>query len=529
VSDADTRDALSSEEPTRTDRRVFVACLTILFHHDPARVGERALVPRQERGRSLKLSRTDLEFTPPGGGEPRALEDPFISRTPIELTASSDGSVTIDAPERTGVKIDGAPATKVKLELGRLERGVVIELAKRAVLWLSLAEIGPRPDDHAMTGDSAAIRGVQRAVTRVADLDLPVLIRGETGVGKERVAQAIHAASGRRGPLIAVNVSTLPPTLASSELFGHAKGAFTGANERRVGLFERADGGTLFLDEIGEIADDVQPMLLRVLETGTLSAIGEREEKTVSVRVISATDVDLEARVHEGRFRAALYHRLRGFEITVPPLRERREDVARLLVMFLRQELAKTDELHRLTPDPDAPPWIDRKLVIRLVAHDWPGNVRQLQGIVRQLVVASRGQKTLAPDAAIERALAAASTALAAAASPSPAERGRGGYGGLTPPTPISAVDIPRDEVIAALEKHRWSFGKAARALGITRSALYRRTENDPDIKNANDLDRRSLEAKLAENGGDLDRTAASLRISTRALKLRLRALGMEP
>jgi two-component system, NtrC family, nitrogen regulation response regulator GlnG len=463
--DADTLRADESDEGREAQRSTSLACLTIVYHRDASRVGERALIVRQANQKAIRLARSELDFAPPAGDRaPEPLSDPYVSRAAIELGARADGSITLEIPERAQVKIDGAAREgHVRIERERIERGAILELGKRRVaLLLHAADVGPRASDCGMIGESAGIRAVRRSVLKVADLDVPVLLRGETGVGK-------------------------------------------GASERRAGLFERADGGTLFLDEIGELSIDVQPMLLRALESSAVRPLGEGAEKPLRVRVIAATDVDLERNVREGSFRAALFHRLRGFEITVPPLRERREDVARLLVSFLREELAKIGELHRLElRDADEPPWIDPRLAIRLAMHDWPGNVRQLRGVVRQIVVSSRGEATLRADDAVLRALEA--------------ERPQGER---------NAGEIGRAEILAALAEHAWSFGAAARALGITRSALYRRAEADPEIRTANDLDRAELERGLLEHGGEVAKLAAALHVSERALKLRLRALGL--
>ncbi len=501
MSDADTLGTRESDDVGAAPRPPALACVTVLHHPDPERVGERAVVAAQEGGRPVLLSRNELALAHPDGRRPPApLGDPHLSRAPIALRAGA--GLTLEVPARARASIDGAPVEGT-LELGRdrLERGALLSLKKRVLLYLHLTEVGPRPRDHGLTGESPAIRAVSRAVDRVADLDVPVLVRGETGTGKERVAQAIHRASGRAGALVAVNVATLSRELAAAELFGHAKGAFTGASERREGLFAAADRGTLFLDEVGELPGEVQPMLLRALETRAVRAIGGREERELDVRVIAATDADLERASEEGRFRAALYHRLRGFEIVVPPLRERREDVPRLVVELVREELARTGELERLVyRGPDAPPWMDRELMALLVGHAWPGNVRELRGVIRQVVVSSRGAPTLRADAATLRALAEGE----------------------------ARAEPVRAEVIAALRAHGWSFAKAARALGVSRSALYRRAEADPSLRTGGEIDREELERCLRAHAGDLSRTAEHLRISERALKLRLRALGLD-
>jgi formate hydrogenlyase transcriptional activator len=232
-------------------------------------------------------------------------------------------------------------------------------------------------------GESRAIRRVKQAVTTVAETDATVLITGETGTGKELVARAIHEGSPRRGrTLVKVNCAALPASLIESELFGHEKGAFTGALARKLGRFELADRGTLFLDEVGDLPLELQAKLLRVLQEGEFERVGGVQTLKVNVRVVAATNQDLEKAVESGRFRADLYYRLNVFPIAVPPLRERREDIpvlARHLVIRNAARLGKRiDEVRKR--DLEA-----------LVAYGWPGNVRELENVVERAVILTRG------------------------------------------------------------------------------------------------------------------------------------------
>ena len=253
-------------------------------------------------------------------------------------------------------------------------------------------------------GESEGLVELRREIRRVADLEIPVLLRGETGTGKELMARAIHRAGRRREkPYLSVNLGAIPPTLAASELFGAAKGAFTGAVRPHSGYFPRAHDGTLFLDEIGEAPPEVQVMLLRVLENGEIQHLGVQETQTVDVRMIAATDLDLETATDEGSFRAPLLHRLAGYEIVVPPLRERRDDFGRLLLDFLREELEAVGEAQRL--ERERSEWLPVSIVARLARHDWPGNVRQLKNAARQIVIGSRGSDTVRIGPQLERLL----------------------------------------------------------------------------------------------------------------------------
>jgi DNA-binding NtrC family response regulator len=227
-------------------------------------------------------------------------------------------------------------------------------------------------------------------VRRAAKAESTILILGESGTGKELIAEAIHENSRRKGgPFVAVNMAAVPPGLVESELFGHVKGAFTGATVARIGRFEAANGGTIFIDEIGDFALESQAKLLRVLETRTLSPVGGNDQVDVDVRVVAATSRDLEERVAEGAFREDLYYRLTVVTIPLPPLRERRDDIPLLVRHFLPQ-LCQENSRPTLVPDPE--------LMRFLQTFDWPGNVRQLRNCLESMVVMARGTELTLSD-----------------------------------------------------------------------------------------------------------------------------------
>jgi anaerobic nitric oxide reductase transcription regulator len=241
-----------------------------------------------------------------------------------------------------------------------------------------------------LIGRSAAMERLRADIQLVARSDLSVLVSGETGTGKELVAQAIHDASPRRAaPLIQVNCAALPEAVAESELFGHVRGAFTGADRDRPGKFEVARGGTLLLDEVGELPLSLQPKLLRALQEGEIQRVGSDATIRVDTRIIAATNRDLASEVEEGRFRADLFHRINVFPLAVPPLRDRREDIPLLAGFFcdrIRRQLGTGPV--RLTPDARS----------ALQEFDWPGNVRELENVVSRLVLrASRNTERDAP------------------------------------------------------------------------------------------------------------------------------------
>jgi PAS domain S-box-containing protein len=313
-----------------------------------------------------------------------------------------------------------------------------------------LAALGGFDD---MLGRSDALRAVLEAIRQVAPTDATVLVLGETGTGKELVARAIHAASGRRTrPLVKVNCAAIPATLVESEFFGHEKGAFTGATQRRDGRFALADGGTMFLDEIGELPADLQAKLLRVLQDGEFDPVGSSRTRKVDVRVIAATNRDLASAVREGRFREDLYYRLNVFPIRLPPLRERPDDVVLLAEAFAGR-VAK--RMGRTVPPFST---ADRT---RLRAYDWPGNVRELQNVVERAVITS-------PDGALD---------LARVLDPAGAAVSDG-----VAPAGIRTVDeltqIERASIVAALVATKWRVagdGGAADRLGTKPSTLRSR------------------------------------------------------
>jgi transcriptional regulator with PAS, ATPase and Fis domain len=237
---------------------------------------------------------------------------------------------------------------------------------------------------HGITGTSVEIREIVDTVMQVAPTDITVLISGESGTGKEIVANAIHAASRRSSArFVAVNCGAIPEGILESELFGHEKGSFTGAIDARKGYFEIANGGTIFLDEIGDTPAAVQVKLLRVLENGTFMRVGSSEQSSTDVRVIAATNKDLEQEVLARRFRQDLYYRLRSVNIRIPPLRERRSDIPLLIEAFLTEEKKKNPANDMLLTE-DA--------IAALTRHSWPGNVRELRNVIESIAILEHGK-----------------------------------------------------------------------------------------------------------------------------------------
>jgi formate hydrogenlyase transcriptional activator len=325
-------------------------------------------------------------------------------------------------------------------------------------------EIRQEHNFEEMVGESPALREVVSQVELVAPTDSTVLVLGETGTGKELVARAIHARSRRRHrPLVKVNCSAISASLVESELFGHVKGAFTGAVSTRMGRFECADRGTIFLDEVGELTPEAQVKLLRVLQEREFEAVGSNHTRKVDVRVIAATNRDLGRAVESGSFRADLYYRLNVMPIRVPPLRERREDLPSLLNCFLRRH-ARVMGKHIEGVSPQT--------LARLTAYDWPGNIRELQNLVERAVI-------LADRPIVEIGAEAWPVVAVSAVSARPSPHGRGLFPATVIASPVGTLqDVQRRHIETTLARCGWIIegeNGAARQLGIHPNTLRSR------------------------------------------------------
>jgi two-component system, NtrC family, response regulator AtoC len=306
-------------------------------------------------------------------------------------------------------------------------------------------------------GASAPMQVVYKLIGRVAGSEAPVLITGETGTGKELVAETIHQNSPRsRGPLVRVNCAALPETLLESELFGHEKGAFTGAMARHAGRFELADGGTIFLDEIGDLSPGTQKRLLRVLQFHQFERVGGTGTLSTDVRVLAATNKDLVAGVADRSFREDLYYRLNVVRIDIPPLRERRDDIPALVAHFL--------ERYRSAPEA-TPTKISEGAMVRLAAHDWPGNVRQLENSIQRAVVMCTSGVITVDDLDL--------------APPAPGRSGIDVSDYLRDGVGLKDVlaSVERAMIAEALRQAGGNRSEAARTLGVYRRYLYEKMD----------------------------------------------------
>ncbi len=300
-------------------------------------------------------------------------------------------------------------------------------------------------DVPGITGNSAAMMAVVASLRKYAPVDLPVLITGETGTGKEVAARALHRLSPRRDhPFAAINCGALPANLVQSELFGHERGSFTGANARRIGHFEAAAGGTVFLDEVGDLPPDAQISLLRLLQEGTLERVGSTQSIKLDVRVLAATHVDLEKAVAQGRFREDLYYRLNVLRLRMPALRERADDVLQLAQIFL-DAFRKQHNCNARTFSA-----LSRKA---LRDFSWPGNVRELLNRVQRAAVVAEGAQISVADLDLEDVIAP-----------------RAGHSSLG----LTRTSAERDAVMACLRETRFNISECARRLKVSRVTIYR-------------------------------------------------------
>jgi transcriptional regulator with GAF, ATPase, and Fis domain len=346
-------------------------------------------------------------------------------------------------PDRLlGVSLDISGRKKMEKQLERRlqEIGELKQRLEQENVYLQ-QEVKLLTEHSEILGQSSAIKNILAQAGQVAETDSTVLILGETGTGKELLARAIHAMSSRKDrPLVTINCASLPPSLIENELFGREKGAYTGAMTRMIGRFELADHSTLFLDEIGELPLDLQGKLLRVLEEGTVERLGSTRSLHINVRIIAATNRDIEEEVADGRFRQDLFYRLNVFPILVPPLRDRSEDIPLLTWAFVREfQKRMGKQVER----------ISHKTMQDLVSYTWPGNVRELKNVIERAMILSR-DKTLGVQ--LPRGVSADEEA------------------------PGTLEDIMRREILAVLEKTRWRVAGrdgAAEILGLKRSTLY--------------------------------------------------------
>ena len=447
---------VDDEPPARTRLRQLLDEMPEIVCVGEAASGEEALAACAEAEPQVIL--LDLQLPGTSGLDVlRALRERHAPGEVVMLTGHGSIDTAIEAIRIGAFDYISKPCPLDELEI-RIERALERQALKDRA---SLLERGLTPPDlgRAFIGDSPEFRGVLRLLDRVAQADSTVLITGETGTGKEMAAKLIHARSPRRArPFITVECAALQESLLQSELFGHERGAFTGADRAKPGLFEVASGGTIFLDEIGEISPATQVALLRVLDGSTFRHVGGTREIRVDVRVLAATNRDLDGMVRQRLFREDLYYRLSTISVRLPALRDRSEDIALLARHFVGLFSARFGVERRLS---------DEAMAV-LCAHPWPGNVRELLHVVESAMVVCEGP-VIRPD----HLPVAVRAGLDGRGRPQPADRDAST--GAEEGRSLTLEEVERAYIERMLRAHHGHRGLAAKALGISERNLYRK------------------------------------------------------
>jgi len=429
-------------------------------------VGNEPLFLNRTGSRTL-LGKSKISFI----GVPVVLGDSPVGVLSVDRLFGSDISLEEDVRFLTVVAALIAQFLTLNKAIARGKRKLALENSNLK------AQLHDRYRKHYIIGHSKPMQAVFHTIERVALSNVTVLILGESGTGKELVAHAIHEAGPRKNkPFIKINCAALPENLLESELFGHEKGAFTGAGSSRIGRFELADKGTMFLDEIGEIPISLQAKLLRVLQEQQFERLGSARTIQVDVRIIAATNIDMESAVREGRFRNDLFYRLNVVPITPPPLRERKDDIPLLIEYFLNASNQRNNSDIRMS----------KEFLDILISYEWPGNVRELQNLIeRSVILASDDilraddlpENILKPtkginslDAEQENRSFTGKTTLPTHDNLSPEDRGQ--IKNISPPGSGSLKELERERIREALVRHGWVQARAARELGLTQRQI---------------------------------------------------------
>ena len=490
-----------------------VPALTIVWHPHLDRIGHIAPLTNLLELDVAHVSRSEPIFLPPGADAGEPLAHRFISKEPILDVVFKRGTFELHRVQEDQVEVDGQLLTAPRrVSAEDLRAGLIITLARRVVLCLHAVHFPiSRSPALGLLGTSDAIEDVRRSIARLANKSTPVLLRGESGSGKELAARALHQTGSRaKGPFVAVNMGRLDRNRAAADLFGHKKGSFTGATDDQLGYFRSAAGGTVFLDEIGYVPSDVQPMLLRVLDDQEVQPVGSSQTFKVDVRIVAATDAQLEKAVAEQRFERPLYNRLNNaFVINLPPLRARREDIGVLLLSLLKKEVADPSELQRIQePDPKVRPWLSARDVAAVARSPLTANVRSLLGLARKLADTISDGLAADTHSEVQKFLAADG---AGTVSPSPAS--------VETPMPKRYSE---EHLVAALERCRWNRSKAAEVLGVGRTTFYEWLDRYPELHSVLAVSERELRRRLNDLGADVERLAAELGTTTALLTRRL-------
>ncbi len=496
----------SDSDALRLD--VSKLCLGIVHHPIRERIGEFAQLEFDRQG-TAALSRLVPMFGKSPFQEARPLLDPHLSRSPVFIEQMGGTQFKfIPNGKFPHLTINGRlveePAVFDMAELGD---EIVIGLANTVLLALFRRAVTQHKanDQHDLVGISHAISTVRSKIALVAQTDVSALILGETGTGKELIAQAIHQSSRRSSNrLVSVNMSAVMPSLAAAELFGVRRGAFTDASADKAGLFEQADRGTLFLDEVGATPIEVQPMLLRVLEDCKVKRLGDEKSKLVDVRILAATDQLDIVNAEKSAFNQPLFRRLEGFSIEVPPLRKRRIDVGLLVDHFMMKGQEHTALI--------GPTQFAYSNALSFSLHHWPGNVRELRNAVQKLRLGETAIP-LRTASEMEAALITQNDQSLRSKAPRRAYR--------------KPADITKSMMFSALNDSDWIIKKAAQSLNVSRTSMYELMRKYRAKRRLTDITDDEILKTTGEVDGGIVRWAAHLRVGHQELRDRISLLNM--
>lgn len=489
--------ALGSDNP--------LLCLTIIWHPEPERIGDQAIIT----GQRFSLSRYEPAFCKPEqSGLPLGYVG--ISRAPLEFTIDDQGTVALKAPDsRMQIEISGQTLQgNCQVSPEQINNGVIIGLGRAILICLHWLTALPKNNEiEGLIGVSSNIQKVRDQIHQIAPTDHGVLVLGETGTGKEVVAQAIHSLSLRKHkPLVSVNMAALNEDLAAADLFGAVKGAYTGAQTARNGYFQEAEDATLFLDEIGNAPANVQPMLLRVLETNDYRPLGATKDLKTTARIVAATDQDL----YSGGFNPALLRRLESFVINLPPLRNRREDLGVLIIHLMQSpSLANIADKN-----------LSFTLLTQFATYDWPGNIRQLRHFLKRVLIGMAANEPPSFASLINIPVqritySAEPTNTYSPSAPSSVEK----------QTRKKLNELSEEDVLVALEENEWNIQSAAQALGISRPSMYKLMETNSQIRRIERIPINEIQQILDDVNNDIEACASRLKTPAEALRRHLRGL----
>ncbi len=488
--------------------------LTIAWHPDSNRVGEQFIVadPQAE----LELSRFSPAFRL-AGKDALPLGHGGISREALRIQRNGDQGVLITPPaSRMVVEVNGVPIhAAVHITQEQLSKGLILGLGRAVLICLHWMQCLPKTNEmEGVIGVGSSAILLRDQIRQVASTDFPVLLLGETGTGKEIAARGIHQHSQRRhSQMVTVNMAALNESLAAADLFGAARGAYTGAQQARKGLFAEAENATLFLDEIGNTPASIQPMLLRVLETGDYRPLGATQDLHANARLIAATDQDL----YGENFNQALLRRLESFVIHLPPLRERREDIGVLILYLLKQNKL------------EYPVALPTSLISDLLIYDWPGNIRQLSHVLRRILLALQAGQPADFHQLVGISKERSSIAPAAQAV-QPVHPVTGTVGKTVEVTQSARkklTDLSEDDVLQAMIRHDWYIQGAAQELGISRPSMYKLLEQHSQIRKAEQIPVAELRAVLDASQGVIEQAAHKLKTPAESLRRYARIIAI--